>query len=324
LPAGAKPWKQAEDPPTVADKDLPVPAETVLRLERRGGERVLLFQSSEYDLPGEIPAYGVWLDRTDKGRWGAPVYLGLQTGFPYAVTSGSAVPILDGDRVRIEVQVREIDPASITFPPVGLSLKRSEDGVLLEASLAELERDGDQDGLTDVAERRLGLDPARSDTDGDGMADGRDPIPAVAYDAKAPPGRTALAAAVFKAVFNHDAGAIMVKPRVPGAEEDDPLKAVLGGPQAPRMDTTFLVGDPSLFAGASPPFRLMVYTPEQAARLPTGGAPFFPPELTQVYSSLDGRRHYVVWSASWVGGAFFVTCPASGACETKVLSSWIT
>ncbi|NEX92644.1 hypothetical protein [Caulobacter sp. 17J65-9] len=327
LPDGVGAWGEKDAPELPKDLKLPVPLDAVGRYERIGSEQAVLFASSDYDLPGEIPAFGVWLARTQNGAWKPPVYLGLQQSFPYVLTPGSAVPLIEGDRVRIEVNVREIDPASISFPPVGLSIKRREDGVVLEASLAELERDGDADGLTDAAERRLGLDPANPDSDGDGLKDGTDPIPAVARK-PAGPGENGLAAAVVKAVFHHDAGAIMVAPRKGDDDGLDLLAAAAGGgPRAPRMNTVFLVApDPSVFAGLDLPFRLMVYTPEQAAALPTGGAPFFPPRVTEVLSSLDGRRHYVVWSASWVGGSFLATCPAKGdkPCKVKEVEGWIS
>lgn len=46
-----------------------------------------------------------------------------------------------------------------------------------ELSAAEVAKDSDRDGWTDVEEKRLGLDPTKPDTDGDGLADGADPCP---------------------------------------------------------------------------------------------------------------------------------------------------
>lgn len=43
--------------------------------------------------------------------------------------------------------------------------------------LAEVLRDSDSDGLTDVEEERLGTDPKKADTDGDGIFDGDDIAP---------------------------------------------------------------------------------------------------------------------------------------------------
>lgn len=46
-----------------------------------------------------------------------------------------------------------------------------------EIHLADVMRDTDHDGWTDLEEERLGLDPKNADTDGDGLADGMDPCP---------------------------------------------------------------------------------------------------------------------------------------------------
>jgi len=47
----------------------------------------------------------------------------------------------------------------------------------LALKLSEITRDGDKDGWTDIEEARLGLDPTKADTDGDGISDGRDSCP---------------------------------------------------------------------------------------------------------------------------------------------------
>lgn len=52
-------------------------------------------------------------------------------------------------------------------------------------SVADVERDSDGDGLTDIEEQRLGTDPLNPDTDGDGIPDGADPCPR--YSAKGAP-----------------------------------------------------------------------------------------------------------------------------------------
>lgn len=47
----------------------------------------------------------------------------------------------------------------------------------IEVTLAEVERDSDGDGWTDVEERYLALDPNAADSDRDGLPDGRDATP---------------------------------------------------------------------------------------------------------------------------------------------------
>ncbi len=53
-----------------------------------------------------------------------------------------------------------------------------------EASLPEIERDSDKDGLTDLIEQRFMTDPTKPDTDGDGKKDGEDMNPLVSSKLK--------------------------------------------------------------------------------------------------------------------------------------------
>jgi len=47
----------------------------------------------------------------------------------------------------------------------------------LPLSIKEIEKDSDSDGWTDVEEKRLGINPNKQDSDGDGIPDGRDVCP---------------------------------------------------------------------------------------------------------------------------------------------------
>jgi len=330
LPDGMAPWKgntAALDTPK--DLELPVNASSVLRYERTGAEQALIFRSQEYDLAGEIPAYGIWFAHTQNGTWAEAAYLGLQAYFPYVVTPGSALTMVKDGHLRIEVQAREIDPDSITYPPVATRLKRVEDGLWLDFDLALVTADSDADGLSDIAEHRLGLNPGAPDTDKDGLLDGSDPVPLTPFDRSARPEDVRAAVTILKTLYRFDEGAIIVAPSsTKGETLDDILAAVAGGPrpQRPSVHTMFVVGDPALFAGVRTPFRLIVYTPTDLNALARDGdAPFLPPHIVEHFRSLDGNRHFVEWSAGWVGGSFLMDCSKGLAmCGVSVISSWIT
>lgn len=71
-------------------------------------------------------------------------------------------------------------PAAPTEPRIrGKTAKQLVDGAWFAALIgnADLSRDSDGDGLTDIVEGRLGTDPFKKDTDGDGVPDGIDPCP---------------------------------------------------------------------------------------------------------------------------------------------------
>lgn len=68
-----------------------------------------------------------------------------------------------------------------------------------ERTLQEFEADGDRDGLSDSLEQRLGTDPGRADTNGDGTPDGRDGNPLTPRHC--PDDTSEIRQAVFTAVF---------------------------------------------------------------------------------------------------------------------------
>ena len=326
LPANIKPWMDADKAPGVPKgTKLPVPVDSVLRYEADGKDAAIVYESSEYDLSGEVPAGGLWLALRRAGVWQKPLYLGLQSHFPYVVTAGSRLPMIKDGRLQLEVRVREIDPKTIIFPPVALGYKRQADGFYLEASLDALSADTDKDGLTDIEEARLGLKPDAADSDGDGIADGADPLPLTPYNPKADPRETAVARTILEHLVGHDAGAHIVAPQSPTAGDAQSIMAAMGKP-APVMKrgTIFVVSDKDIFSGIlDAPFRLVVYSNADLERLQRTKAPFYPPRVINLFVSLDGADYYVNWSAGWVGGSFLVHCDGT-TCTSTSLGDWIT
>jgi hypothetical protein len=326
LPASMAAWRDtapAQTPPEGVT--LPVDRNAVVRYEESDGERAIVYLSTEYDLPGETPAAGMWFAQTVGGQWKRPLYLGLQRNYPYVATPASNLPLLEGNRLRLEVQVREIDSSTLTFPPIFVDLKRSADGLYLDFDLSVLAADRDGDGLTDIEERRLGLDFTVADTDGDGVPDARDPLPLVRYRASSSP-RDRLARAIVSAII----GFTPVSLVIPAGEAPTIERVMTGDPAGTaasrRTRTRFLIGDPSMFANLATTFPLIIYSPGDVAALNRGSAPFLAPQVLHIFSSLDGTRHYVEWSAGWTGGAFTVSCTGQpdADCTTTRISSWIT
>jgi hypothetical protein len=323
LPEGMSAWPEDKEGPK-PPRNLSKWIGSVVRYEASGKEATVVYESAEYDLAGEIPAYGLWVALKRDGRWQTPLYLGLQTHFPYVVTPGSNLPLIDGDRLRLEVQVREIDLDTITFPPVSLDYKREAKGLYLDIPLESLRADADGDGLTDVEERRLGLDPAQGDSDGDGLIDGVDPLPLSAYSAATDPRLSQVARLVLEALAGHEARAIVIRPR-PEQPADDILAAIAGG-AAPKgfRQTLFVVAEKDIFAGiAGAPFRLIVYSPTDLERLGRGKAPFYPPQIINLFAAPDGSAYFVNWSAGWVGGSLIIRCQKE-VCKGETVGGWIT
>ncbi|MCC6145009.1 MAG: hypothetical protein IT368_14485 [Candidatus Hydrogenedentes bacterium] len=72
-----------------------------------------------------------------------------------------------------------------------------QDGTEIQIALADIIRDSDGDGLTDVTEHSLGTDPQAPDTDDDGVVDGKDGNPLTRQSATLDPDTAAIRQAAF-------------------------------------------------------------------------------------------------------------------------------
>jgi hypothetical protein len=130
--------------------DMPLPPGTVVA-QKIGGTEIAVYRSHELGFAG----YRVVLH--DGTGWMRRVgSLGFR---PYVVVPNAALPILDGDVLQLEVDVRGAHHKMIRCP------------------FSTLFSDYDGDGLGDAEEARLGTDPTNDDSDGDGLHDGEDPTP---------------------------------------------------------------------------------------------------------------------------------------------------
>lgn len=152
------------------------------------GRRWGLFQSGALGDVGDL-----WLAEKIDGTWTNPRFLGVSTskisGFvkpkpPEAKIAGmTAAELIKGDWVAL-------------------------------ARNSEVTRDADGDGLTDLAERRLGSDPQRADSDRDGDRDEIDPWPNVSRRPETDAER--LLAAAFEARFHEsesDGASVFTSPQ---------------------------------------------------------------------------------------------------------------
>jgi len=304
---------------------VPVEPSSVVRYADENGERHIIFLSSAIDRPGEIPAFGYWFQSTFNGgrNWGAPLYLGLQQFFPYVVVSDSNFPLLVDGKLRIEVEVKEIDPASITFPPIALAFKRQARDRYISIDMDDLRRDYDDDYMTDVVEYRLGLNPTNRDTDGDDIPDGIDSLPLTAFDSDATQESIELAFAILETIHGYERAALMVEPSSKASDENVLTGLELTSSRRSDASSLFLVADPKIFSGIRIEERLLVYTEDDIELISGGQAPFYPARVSHLFRKKSGEEYYVIWSASWTGGEFIVKC-REDQCTVEVTSSWIT
>jgi hypothetical protein len=294
-----------------------------VRAERQGNEAVAIGASQDYDPVGELSRGAYWVIRShDGGRtWGKPIYTGLRIQSPYVVRRLSNAPLLAGDHLQVEVKVEELDTSSITFPPIGLRPKRVQEGLLLQIPFADLERDSDADGLTDLGEERLVTDPLNPDTDGDGLLDGNDSLPQVPWTAVMDDGATALGA-VLGRISGMKSMAIIHEIPAPGDKLDDFMararRATLTGER-----TTFMVADRQDFRPLLTTRRTVVLTADELALAEKKFGPLFACRLPLFVLDHERRRGFVVWDASWVGGSLKLR-RADSDWEIETVDDWIT
>jgi hypothetical protein len=330
LPEGIVPVELSHDQSEVRRKAMAAEASDdklptgfgLIRIERQGERVAALGVSQDYDPVGEVSSGAYWIRlSSDGGRtWEPPLYTGLRVNEPYVVRAVSNLPLLAEGHLQVEVEIAELDPSTIYFPPIALAPRRTQKGLYLDIPLDLLRLDSDGDGLTDLAEERLVTDPRSRDTDGDGLADGVDPMPTVPLQPGALSSSALALTALLASNWNVSQGAIVEGiPDQPGI-----VCCVKDGVRSVNEKTLFMIGDRALFSALKPPGRLVVLTAEEAEAAKQKFGPFYPQRLDLFVFDRSGRRAYVVWSASWQGGQTLLEEEADGTWTASTTSSWVT
>lgn len=287
-----------------------------LRFERSGRRAVAISESQRLDPSGEVTAGGYWVHlSTDGGRkWQRPLYTGLAEGFPYVVRAGSTLPLLEGDMLRLDVEIAEIDTATIIYPPIATRTRRRESDLYLEIPLAELTRDSDGDGITDLAAHHLLLD--RPSADGTPFVVGSDPP----GRCTAPPDDVKLARiAMISQLFNIGSRALIAP------ADHKPNLSLRGWRRIPAGagQPVFVRGDPADYACIRPERMMIVYTDADLERMKPLTPDFHAVAMPRIVFNRAHDRGYVRWSAGWVGGTYRLRL-IDGKWMFETISSWIS
>jgi len=289
-------------------------AHGVIRCLDVGQLRWELLMSQDYDPSGEVPAAGYWLRRTELPT-GQPqsFYLGIKEHMPFELVDSDQAFVVDGE-LRLLVRRAAIDPDKITFPPVGLDIRGEKTVLLLRAKLDDVTKDSDEDGLTDLAEQQLLLDPQNPDSDGDGIPDGKDSLPDVALSAEPSVRQRAFAAAL--AFLTHEPD-LAISIGVPGTD-------AFVRRRASDERTLFVTADPEDVAGISAGRRIIVLPTSldfELLRKHAAFGVFYPMSIS--LRMIDDKHAELRYSASWHGGTLVMELH-DGVWRIGTLSSWIT
>lgn len=266
-----------------------------LRKEQYGSKIVVLGTSQIIDPVGELSPGAYWLLRShDGGKTWSAHYTGLRIGMPYVAVPKSRLPLLDGDHVHIEVEVQEIDLSTITFPPMQLKAKREQQGIYIDFAWDDLTRDSDSDGVSDLVEERLVLDPHDADTDDDGIRDGDDMLPFVPHTGTLTPMSNVLAA-----VYNDAADS--VEPR-----------------------TQFVVGARAMFAPLTLPVRTIVLNADEHALYEKKFGPLYGTTIRTFAIDHSGKRAIIELNYTWAGETLLLRKEGDRWIKAGTLTSWVT
>jgi len=289
--------------------DIPGACGPVLFTALEGERGLAALACGDLDPKGELSMGGVVLYLSDDGgkRWDGPFHTGFALGFPYYVRRDTAAPVFAGDVIQLPVDHREIDPDSITFPPVSLRAKRTARDRLVRIPLSILRRDQDGDGLTDLVEERLATDWTKADTDGDGTPDGVDDAP-LTKPVNDPRARFVGAVIEEKKMVAlvHEPGGSMFPTPAPERQADRPTRFVEAS-----FPLSGLPGRTIALNGAA----------WQLYRKKFG--PVYPTKI-EVVTSPDGKRAVVDLDERWRRAVYLVEEKADGSMAVEQLTAWIT
>jgi len=288
----------------------------VVRAERDGNRVTAICISSTADPGGSVIPGGYWLLQSKNGgrTWQTPLYLGFQKYQPYVVLPEGRLPMLKGNNLRLEVDVEELDPASITFPPMMLRSRRQARDLYITLPLAALRRDSDHDGYTDILESRLNTNPGNRDTDGDGISDRRDDFPQVSVRGE-PHALAPIVIDLLDKLAEHDE-----TDADEDYEEDDPSR-LRADPDSFLF--TFIEGDPDVFRGLHFDGHVIVLSDAQVRESSARFGPTLPLTFPDILLAPDGKRALVRWNAGWVGGAYRYE-KVDEEWESEEVDDWIT
>ncbi len=288
---------------------------SAIRTEREGKRTVVLAVSQRLDPVGEVSQGGYWLLIFEKDQW-KELYLGLGEYRPFHALEKSTVPLLDsGDVVRLAMEDAPIEDATIILPPLNTQAPVRRELVVLEAPLSALSQDTDQDGLSDLVENRLLLDPQRKDTDGDGVSDGDDLTPRLDDRLARTPLAEIYDLFFEKVLATYRHGTALIVP--PRSSRSTAL------PRTGNLDDVrFLVGDAASLAGLHSLGRMITLDAAELEAAQERFGKFYP---MNIEVTMNGPDHaYVEWSEGWRGGACRMDRDRSGVWVVKRIVSWIT
>jgi hypothetical protein len=137
---------------------------------------VVLFEDNAYNRI--VCGAGYWVAISyNKGQNWNYYYTGITENYPYVFKQNSQLPLMKNDSIMEIECVKVFREFTDWFHPAKGRNMLLKDSIYVSINLNEIIKDSDNDGITDVVEKRFLMNPDSNDTDGDGIPDGIDGNP---------------------------------------------------------------------------------------------------------------------------------------------------
>ena len=158
------------------DKIGGIPRMSIIKQGKYGNNLAMIYTDSKYD-DFIYGGWGYWIAlSSDNGKTWKHFYTGLTENYYYFFKRNSKIPLWK-DSTTLQIEGAIVRQVTQVMHPMPAEFEAIHDNIAIQLDLTKICKDSDNDGLTDIVENKMLLNPSNPDTDGDGINDSEDKNP---------------------------------------------------------------------------------------------------------------------------------------------------